>query len=405
MMNRREFLKISSGAILSNFFKLPIIPLFLNSPIFRVENIPSHPFSDLQNPNRHAGINALLELMGKFGLKFYNSFNHSSLISGNNGLIDKKDVVLIKVNAQWKYRGATNSDVVRGLIQAILDHPDGFEGEVVIFENGQGRGSLRCDNYAYYGNNEVHANAEDEKQSFLYLVENVFKGYQVSAYLLDDFRYNFLEKDDNKTDGYIKEGTISYPVFTTYFGTRINLRLGVWNGREYEKRLKLINVPVLKYHDRGGSEYTACLKHFYGILSMADGYSGYRHYTGLGETCGQMVKIRMPVLNILDCIWVSFSSLTGYPPSTTFRQNLIVASQDPVALDYYAGKYILYPLSKSPYHLPTYEGVARWLSSAEKIINSGSVYSPQNRIFIRKVTSKETRMKVYVSQLNSQYIS
>ncbi|MGQ9618693.1 MAG: hypothetical protein ACUVUG_07020 [Candidatus Aminicenantia bacterium] len=52
----------------------------------------------------------------------------------------------------------------------------------------------------------------------------------------------------------------------------------------------MINVPVLKYHDRGDSEYTACLKNFYGVLSMADGYFEYRHYAGIGETYGYMVK-------------------------------------------------------------------------------------------------------------------
>ena len=51
-------------------------------------------------------------------------------------LLRAGDVVLLKVNAQWKYRGCTNSDVVRGLVQRILEHPDGFAGEVVI-ANGQ----------------------------------------------------------------------------------------------------------------------------------------------------------------------------------------------------------------------------------------------------------------------------
>ncbi len=399
-MNRRDFIKISSATVFSNFFKIPFPPIFPYSPIFRVENIPTNPFQNTQKPNRHAGIDSLIELMGNFGLKFYESRRFSNNTTGQYGLISNEDIVLIKVNAQWKYRGATNSDVVRGIIQAILDHPDGFKGEIVIVENGQGRGSLNCDNYAYYGDHEVHANAEDEKQSFLYLVEKIFKGYPVSAHLLDSIRYNFLAKDDNRTDGYIKEGIVSYPVFTTSYGNRINLKLGVWNGKEYEKKLKLINIPVLKYHDRGGSEYTACLKNFYGVLSMGDGYSGYRHYAGLGETCGYMIKhIIFPVLNILDCIWVSYSSLTGYPPSTTSRQNILLASQDPVALDYYAGKNILYPLSKSPYHLPTYEGVSRWLSQAEAVLNSSPVYSTEKRIFLRKVTRDEARMKIYLSKL------
>ncbi|NIS67252.1 MAG: hypothetical protein GTO05_19210, partial [Gemmatimonadales bacterium] len=71
-------------------------------------------------------------------------------MSGRKGLIAADDVVLIKVNAQWKYRGCTNSDVVRGLIQRVLDHPDGFAGEVVLIENGQGWGSFGCDTTTRY---------------------------------------------------------------------------------------------------------------------------------------------------------------------------------------------------------------------------------------------------------------
>jgi len=94
--------------------------------------------------NRHEGLDNLLGLMGNHGLKLYR-VEEDTDIGGKDGLIDRSDIVLIKVNAQWKYRGCTNSNVVRGLVQMILEHPDGFNGEVVLFENGQGGGSLDCD--------------------------------------------------------------------------------------------------------------------------------------------------------------------------------------------------------------------------------------------------------------------
>ncbi|MFB0543874.1 MAG: hypothetical protein ACETVR_03740, partial [Candidatus Bathyarchaeia archaeon] len=87
--------------------------------------------------NHHEGLDTLLSLMGNHGLKLYRTDEDTDL-GGPEGLIDESDVVLIKVNAQWKYRGCTNSDVIRGLIQRILEHPDGFDGEIVLFENGQG---------------------------------------------------------------------------------------------------------------------------------------------------------------------------------------------------------------------------------------------------------------------------
>ena len=111
------------------------------SSIFRITDCPAP--KGLRN--HHEGMDALLDLMGRHGLKFYGTAEEGPDIGGTDGLIEAFDVVLVKVNAQWKYRGCTNSDVVRGLIQRILEHPDGFDGEVVIFENGQGGGSLDCD--------------------------------------------------------------------------------------------------------------------------------------------------------------------------------------------------------------------------------------------------------------------
>ena len=102
---------------------------------------------------------------------------------------------------------------------------------------------------------------------------------------------------------------------------------------------------MLKHHDSGGSEITAALKHMYGLVSMADGNSPFRHYAGLGETCGKMmVSVRPPVLNIIDAIWVSHTALKGFPVDTTRQLNTLVASQDPVALDYWAAKHVIYPI-------------------------------------------------------------
>lgn len=179
-------------------------------------------------------------------------------------------------------------------------------------------------------------------------------------------------------------------------GKRVELREGIWQGSGYSQNLKLINVPVLKYHDQGGSEITVSLKHFYGIVSMSDGQSGFRHYSGLGETSGKMVaSVRTPILNILGAIWVSYSSIAGYPADTTFRANQILASQDPVALDYWAAKYIFYPISNNPRHLPTFPGIDQWLTSARDTINGrGGLYNPDSGILVDRVTKNENEMTV-----------
>ena len=129
-------------------------------------------------------------------------------------------------------------------------------------------------------------------------------------------------------------------------GNRIELREGRWSGGSFDSNVKLINVPVLKHH--GGSGMTGALKHVYGIVSMSDGTSANRHYADIGTQVAKVWShVRTPDLNILDCIWVCQGSLNGYPASTTTRSNILLGGLDPVAMDYYASKHILYPLGGS----------------------------------------------------------
>ncbi len=401
-LSRREFFRKLAGSVfvpcMAAMTRRQGHPAVTLNDVFLVKNIPDSPFYDPSQPNLHLGLDSLLYQMADAGLKFYRSDAAHSL-AGALGLIAREDVVLIKVNAQWKYRGATNSDLVRGLIQRILDHPDGFSGEVVIFENGQGRGSLACDTSAAYGDSSVHANANDENHSFLYLVNHVFHDSRVSSFLLDPVRGTFIGASDHTTNGYRRYENVSYPCFTTSGGRRVELREGIWQGNGYSQNLKLINVPVLKHHDTGGSEITVSLKHYYGVVSMDDGQSGYRHYAGLGETCGKMMAaVATPVLNIVDAIWVSHGSLTGYPAATTFRANQILASQDPVAADYWAAKYILYAVDGNFRHHPDFPGIDRWLAASRDTINSlGGLKDLKKGILVDRVTKSETEMNVLTS--------
>lgn len=364
------------------------------SKIFHVANVPDLPFG--AGGNLHAGVEALLQLMHDQGLPFYRS-EAAAPLSGAQGLIAAGDVVLLKVNAQWKYRGCTNSDVVRGLVQRILQHPDGFSGEVVIVENGQGRGSLDCDTSGSYDDRGVHANAVNEAHSFTFLIRNVFADPRVSGFLLDPIRSRFIAADDHAGNGYRRFENVSYPCFTTSGGRRVELREGVWNGSGHGQNLKLLNVPVLKHHDSGGSEITASLKHMYGLVSMADGNSPFRHYPGLGETCGKMMAaVRPPVLNVIDAVWVSHLALKGYPASATRQLNTLIASQDPVALDYWAAKHVLHPIDGNPRHHPDHENIQRWLQAAEATINGrGGLYRPEWGIAVGLVTRDESRMVVH----------
>lgn len=411
-LSRREFFRFLAGGVAfpalapvlsrAQFLRCsprPLAAATLND-LFSVQGIPDLPFTDPSRPNGHLGLDSLLYLMADHGLKLYRS-SRPDLLCGPSGLIAPDDVVLIKVNAQWKYRGATNSDVIRGLIQRILDHPDGFTGEAVIIENGQGRGSLACDTSSSYGGDTgVHANANDESHSFLYLVDTIFRDPRVSAFLLDPVRTTFIGAGEHAKNGYRTYENVSYPCFTTAGGRRVELREGVWDGTSHRRNLKLINVPVLKHHDTGGSEITASLKHFYGVVSMDDGQSGLRHYGGLGETAGKMIaSVATPALHIIDATWVSYSSLTGYPATSTFRANQILAGQDPVALDTWAAKHILYPIDANPRHHPDFPGVNQWLVQARDTINArGGLFNQEKGILVESVTLDENEMNVHTCQ-------
>jgi len=363
-ISRRNFIRASAtGAAL-----LPGMTLAQDadakSAVFRVNDCPIH-----DGQLRHVGLDSLLHLLSVNGTKFYQTSARGDL-NGPGGLIAADDVVILKVNAQWKCRGGTNTDMLRGLIHRILQHPDGFKGEVVIFENGQGRpasfdGIHNDMNFSEYRpfpelEGKVLVNAEQQDVLTIdHLTQKVFAGTPVSSFLMDPYAAAFIPAGDHKTDGYRRTGEagtpcVSYPCFTTARGNRIELKEGRWNGSGYARNLKLINCAVLKDHS-GDIGMTGALKIVYGTLSMKDGTSARRHYVDLGSQCAKMwTEVRAADLNILDCIWVSYGSMTvngqyvsgcvGYPESITSRQNILLAGHDPIAIDYHANKHILLPL-------------------------------------------------------------
>jgi hypothetical protein len=215
-VTRRDFIKgaAAAGALTcaSKFIGVKnVFSNHLKSQIFRVYGCPEH-----DGQMRHKGLDTLLDLLAENGLKFYRT-NKAHKWGSSAGIVEADDVVLIKVNCQWKCRGTTNTDVLRGLIHRILEHPDGFNGEVVVFENGQGRGGfdgLTQGGSAYSKWPEVDdricINAEEQGLLTVnYLVYNIFKNDPVSSFLLDPVRSIFIPDSDRITNGYRKISGIS----------------------------------------------------------------------------------------------------------------------------------------------------------------------------------------------------
>jgi hypothetical protein len=102
----------------------------------------------------------------------------------------------------------------------------------------------------------------------------------------------------------------------------------------------------------------------------------------------------------VDAIWVSHKAITGFPASSTLQANVLLASQDPVALDYWAAKNVLYPIDQNPRHHPDHEGIQSWLTAAEVIINQrGGLYHPEWGIMAGLVTRDESRMVLYSAEI------
>ena len=294
---------------------------------------------------RFGGVDDLVTLMGTSGVKWYRSAVEG-LRSGPDGLLDPDDVVLIKINAQWPERGGTKTDVLRGLIRVVVDHPDGFVGEVIVADNGQGSGSL----------NRSRNNAEDIGQSPLDVVNDFrAEGWRISAQLWDLLRNipvrEYAEEDSRS--GYVVNDTadaetqikVSYPKFQSAFGTLISFKHGIWSPQDgsYDpSKLAVISVPVLKTHRIYG--ITGGVKNHMGVVTQdlnTDSHNGVAR-GGLGSV---LAEVRVPDLTVLDCIWVLARPGAGpsaaYPETT--RRNRLLASCDPVALDVWAAKHILMP--------------------------------------------------------------
>jgi hypothetical protein len=288
--------------------------------------------------------------MGRNGLKLYRSSSQSTLASPD-GIIGFDDVVLIKINYQWSERGGTNIDLLSGLIRAIVDHPDGFSGEVVVCENAQV--------YSVENFDRAFNNAEDRAWSPHKVVEHFRnQGFNVSHYDWMSLKATRVDEfaDGDGEDGYLmlsgsQQGRVTYPKFRTEYGTAVSVKEGIWDPateRYDRERLKFINLPVLKPHwcQQRSRCYgaTACVKNYMGLVTntLTNSHDGIR----IGLMGAVLAEIGLADLNILDCIWLSANPYWGpmvYYDYPTIRVDQLVASTDPIAADIWAVRNILLP--------------------------------------------------------------
>jgi len=303
-------------------------------------------FSDIyavQDTNgADGGFQRLVEIMEQGGLSFAS-------------LIGPKDVVIIKVNSQWDERGGTNTDLVRAIIESIQRRSGGFSGEIVIADNGQAQyGAAGHGGSLDWKSN----NAVDVTQSMRKVADSFSGRCKVSTALWDRITTTRVSEysEGDLRDGYVVDASpsprtgiiVSYPKFQTPSSTRISFKKGIWNEalRRYDSdRLKVINVPVLKSHMIYG--VTASVKHYMGVGSEKLTHSAHAS-VGAGGMGTEMAETRLPVLNVLDAVWIN--PIPGRGPHTAYadaaQTRIIAACRDPVALDSWAAKTILLPAAR-----------------------------------------------------------
>lgn len=323
------------------------------STVFVMDSIPptagSLAAGDASVPDEYLvdpAIDTLLLMMEEKGVYLHKTGEHPS------GVVGAGNVVIIKGNFQWTSRNTTSTDRIKGLIWRILQHPDGFSGEILICDNTQDIGT---------GIGENDNNSEDEEQSIPDVVGTFYaKGYPVYywdwSYMWDLVVDEY--SDGDYADGYVyeMETKISYPKFRSPSGGYyISLRHGVWDSTSaaYDSsRICIIDFPVLKAHSMAGS--TIAIKNWIGMLTTAyadDRYGGFTamHYDYLfGDYAlvAKVMEVTYPRLVILDAAWTS--TRDAYVLSDLVNTKMLLASKDPSAVSWYSAKFILTPIARFP---------------------------------------------------------
>jgi len=323
------------------------------------------------------------------------------LMGGIEKIIGSSDVVLIKPNVQWWNQGAPNLSAVFRFVDLIMNRPGGFDGEVVLMENCH-RGPSPWNSMGSGWAPRFERNSDlREVSNFNELCGHLKKKYTVKfsvRHLIDvgaGGRRVFRPEDGN---GYVYcDGTrgvplitcengltgkdhrvtiITYPILKTDRGTVVDFKNGVWEKGTYTGQpLRFINFSALNYHSLFCG-MTSSIKNYMGITDLSGGsdpnnggrltkdyfnlhsFSFNRSLPGpvpgmLGAAIGMFMRmIRKADLNITTAEWVGLSSRIDPPVVQT---KAVLASTDPVALDYHAAKYVLFPNSRISLHNPDYE--------------------------------------------------
>jgi hypothetical protein len=192
---------------------------------------------------------------------------------------------------------------------------------------------------------------------------------------------------------------MTYPIFQTDRGTVVDFKNGIWDKGGYSSRpFKFVNVAGVNHHSVWCG-VTGAVKNYLGVTDLSggpdpkdDGKLTEKHYNfhsfpfdewapgprpGMlgAEIAVFLNTVRKADLNIITAEWVGLASRTLPPVAHT---RAVAASRDPVALDYHASKYILYPNSGIKHHNPDYESGPLYQYLKECADRGGGMFNERN---------------------------
>ena len=302
-----------------------------------------------------------------------------ALAGGIQTFIGHDDAVVLKPNGQWPLQGYTHTQSLKALIDVILNRPGGFAGEIIIAEHVH-RDSTTALNGSFCWNMSSGYNRTNNWADMNYFeLVNDYHNHginNVTAIPLYDVGQStdFVTATGPSDLAAGKHGWVRATYTTTansrtvrvphallrsaYSGNVIDLKDGVWNNGSYTGQpVKVIFLPTLNNHGSYNSEDyagpTSALKCHLGIVEFAGpgvslhdvGYSSPISPQAMGESVGHLItQILQPAF------YLTVAEYTGYRGRTTTtaaNTKTVGLCADPVTLDYWMCKYVMYPCATS----------------------------------------------------------
>ncbi|MBN1569561.1 MAG: DUF362 domain-containing protein [Acidobacteria bacterium] len=348
------------------------------------------------------------------------------MLGGISKIIGPEDVVVIKPNVQWWNQGAPNLAALKRFIELILEMPGGFKGEVVIAENcHRGSSPWLSENagwaHVFERNSDIAGirNFNDltgslkkkygERYSTRHWIDvgagarRVFGPKDGDGYVYCDGTGGVpLLSCSNGMAGEKSRTTImTYPIFKTDKGKTVDFKNGIWEKGAYTGQpLRFINFAALNNHSISCGA-TSAIKNYLGVVDLSERHYNFHTFPLSEEPPGEQVEllgaevagfvksVRKADLNITTAEWIGLASRTEPPVA---RTRAILASTDPVALDYHATKYLLFANSDIAHHNPDLakSPVHKYLSRCAK--DGGGVFD-EEKVEVRSYDIKQGRLQ------------